>query len=166
MLGLHVGPSAALAETLERTGHLAALEPGHVLRSGHPAALRRVGRGRSSLETGLAVLVVDGSFIGVRENIVRLADAFEHGLGLLRVVLVLVGVPLYRHLAVRLLQLVVVGVPVHAKHGIVVSGRGHSLRRFREEDVRFYEIDARTGSSRGMYAPRVGLTERRCEVAR
>ena len=150
------GECAASAEALESAASR------HVLRAGHSGVLRRVGRGRPALKTGLPVSVVDCPLVLVREHVVGLADLLELGLGLLLLVLVLIGVPLDRHFPVRLLQLVVVGVLVDAEDGVVVFlGRGHrgleiggSERRFSRDRRAAWVV------SRGADGPRVVLTER------
>merc|ERR1719498_749421 len=71
------GECAASAEALESAASR------HLSRAGHSGVLRRVGRGRPALKTGLPVLVVDCPLVLVREHVVGIADLLEVGLGLL-----------------------------------------------------------------------------------
>ena len=75
-----------------------------------------------SLEALLAELVVDLALLGVREDVVGLADLLELLLGPRG--LVLVGMELEGQFAVGLFDLVVVGASAHAQNLVVVLAHG------------------------------------------
>lgn len=78
----------------------------------------------AGLHARLAVAVVDGSLLGVRQHLVRLGHLFEPPLRLLLVLRVFVRVPPERQLAVGLLDGVGGGLAGHAQHLVVVHHVG------------------------------------------
>jgi hypothetical protein len=71
------------------------------------------------IDAGVAVRVVGRALLAVGEHLVGFLHLLEFRLGVL-VVRIAVRVVLHRELPVRLLDLVVGGVPVHAENFVVV----------------------------------------------
>src|SRR6185503_7595282 len=84
------------------------------------AARARVSGDRRALHAGVAELVVARALLGVGEDLVRLGNLLEGGLGAL-VPGIAVGVVLQRELAVRLLDVVRGCVPRNPEHAVVVA---------------------------------------------
>ncbi|GAB7545643.1 hypothetical protein CS8_053260 [Cupriavidus sp. 8B] len=78
-------------------------------------AARHVG-----VDAGMAVLVVGGLLLGVREHLVGLFDLLELLFGILAV-RIAVRVVLHRQLAIGLLDLVIAGVLAHPEHFVKVT---------------------------------------------
>jgi hypothetical protein len=74
----------------------------------------------------LAVAVVGGALLGVREHLIRLVNLFELLLGLL-IARVHIGVILACQLAIRRLDFFLGGVAWHAQYRIVVLEAPHRL---------------------------------------
>ena len=98
-----------------------------------PQAARRVSSlaavgGGATAQDGVAVLVVPAALVRVSEHGMCALQLLEPRLCLLTAVEVPVRVPQERLLAVRLLQLVVCGSDLHAKHGVVAPKRHRAAR--------------------------------------
>ncbi len=88
---------------------------------GEAAETRTSGAGPcAGIHAGVAEAVVGGALVAVGQDFVGFLRFLEMFLGL-GVVRIPVRVPLHRELAVRLLDIVVGGVPVYTEHFVIVA---------------------------------------------
>jgi hypothetical protein len=122
----HVGCPAAMQELLDEVGEAFEAE-------GHLGAPVRAVEALAILLAHpliglplLAVAVVGGALLGVREHLIRLVNLFELLLGLL-IAGVHIGVILACQLAIRRLDFFLGGVAWHAQYRIVVFEAPHAV---------------------------------------
>ena len=113
---IHVGAPAASAENIPENIAECIREAAHARRAC-----------RCLIDARVAVLVVGGALVGVRQNFVSLLGFLELFLGL-RIVGVAVGVKFHRELAIRLLDVVFRRIAIDAEHFVIVFFRHDSVQ--------------------------------------